>query len=101
MPSYSRDRIPASDDEIATAFSKLGYGISADPECGDDLSYGPAAEIDEFRTARRAWHNPGKVITHTPDALEIIGAQTRKGQRRRDVVLIRFGEYCAIYGMDK
>ena len=98
--TIARHLITATNDQIESAFSALGYGISADPEYGDDLSYGPAREMDEFRRDRLAWNCPGHIVTDTADALEIQGAQARKGQRRRDVVMIRFGEFVAILGLD-
>jgi hypothetical protein len=101
MTSIARELISASNLEIEAAFEKLGYSVSADPEYGLDISFGPASEIDEFRKNHSGWSDPGHLVTNTPDALEIIGARASRGQRKREVVLIRFGQYCAIYGMDQ
>jgi len=73
ITSAPRALITASNDEIEAAFQALGYGVSADPEYGEDVCYGPASEMEDFRAARQNWLNPGRV---------------------------KFGAYCAIYGMD-
>ena len=86
MTDVPRTQIQASDEEIETAFSNLGYSLTV-----EDLSFGAADEISAFRTIRKQWAKLGRVSTD---------AAATAGQRKRDVVIIRFGKYCAIYGMD-
>lgn len=101
MNDIDRENIQATNEEIEAAFEEhAGIALSADPEYGCDVSFGPASEMDAFRHDRMQWRNPGQLETDTEEVLYIRDAQALKGQRRRDVVLIRFGEYCAIYGMD-
>lgn len=91
-----REDLPQSDEEIEAAFEEMGYGI-----CVTDLCFAPASEIAAFTTARAQWSDPGLLVEATPDLLHVEKAQAYRGQPRRDVVMIRFGEHCAIYGCDR
>ena len=95
MTSISRDALPQTDDEIEAAFDDLGYGVTVN--C---VSYFTADMIADLRAARKSWTQPGSVEEDTDDLLLIRDAQAVKGQRRRDVVAVRFGDYCAVYGSD-
>lgn len=97
MTDIARELLSESDEEIEETFNSLylvGLAI-------DDLCFGPAAEIDDFRSGRRQWANPGRVVRDDDRVFAVEGAQAVRGQARRTVILIRFGEYCAIYGMDQ
>jgi hypothetical protein len=96
MTHIAREKISATDDEIEAAFDDLGYGLTV-----DDLSFGPADEIENFRRDRREWSDPGRVVEDEPERLVIERAQAVRGQPRRDIALIRFGDYVAIMGMDR
>ena len=91
----AREQLVETDEQIEAAFDELGYGC-----CADGLGYGLADEIEKFRQARKAWADAGRIETDTPDVLVIEKCHATRGQPRRDVVLIRFGEFCAIYGLD-
>ena len=95
MTDIAREKLTQSDDEIEAAFEELGYGLTI-----NNLCFGPCDEIDDIRAARKEWANPGRVTTDEADVLVIEGAQATRGQRRRDVAVIRFGHYCAIMGAD-
>lgn len=90
-----REQITATDEEIEAAFDRLGYAVTA-----DTLAYGLADEIEKFRQARKTWSDPGRIEEDTPDVLVVEKCQAVRRQPRRDVVLVRFGDYCAIYGLD-
>lgn len=96
MTSRSREDLPQTDEEIESAFDALGYGLTV-----DDLSFGDADEIEAFRQNHTRWNKPGRVTKNTADVLVIEAAQAVKGQRPRDVALVRFGEFCAIMGCDQ
>jgi hypothetical protein len=96
MTHISREALPQTDAEIEAAFDALGYGL-----CVSDLSYFPSDEMDAIRAARRDWSDPGRIETDDPNHLVITRAQATRGQTRRDVVVVRFGAYCAVYGADK
>lgn len=91
----AREKIDATDEQIEAAFDELGYGC-----CADGLVYGLADEIEKFRQARKEWSDPGRIETDTTDVLVVEKCQATRGQPRRDVAMIRFGEFCAIYGLD-
>ena len=99
MSSIERTAIQATDEAIEAAFSAHGYGICADAD-ERDLSYAPAEELARFKAARNGWAERGTVLTNTVDAFVVERVQPFKGARRRDVVVIRFGDFVAIYGMD-
>jgi hypothetical protein len=44
---------------------------------------------------------PGRIIKDTDDCFIVEDARAMKGQQKRTVCLIRFGEYVAISGMDR
>jgi len=90
----AREQLAETDEQIEAAFDALGYCCSA-----DSLAYGLADELNNFRVARKSWTDPGRVETDEPSCIVIERCQAVRGQTRRDVVLIRFGEFCAIYGM--
>jgi hypothetical protein len=91
----AREQLTETDEEIEAAFDELGYGL-----CVENLAFGMADEIEKFRQARKNYSDPGRIEDDTPDLLVIEKCQATRGQARRDVALIRFGEFCAIYGMD-
>ena len=97
MVSIARDMISATDEEIEEAFSEVAQiGLTV-----DNLCFGDLAEIDAFRSARSGWSSPGNIETDDETGFHVSRAAARKGQSRRDIVLIPFGEFCAIYGVDR
>lgn len=96
MTDLPRTALPQTDEEIEAAFEALGLYLSI-----EDLCFGPASEIDAFRAARAGWATPGKVEKSECDVFHVSGAQARRGQTRRDVAVVRFGDCCAIYGADR
>ncbi len=84
-----------TDEQIEEAFDVLGFGLSV-----EDLAFGRADEIESFRKDRHNWQVAGKIEKNSDDVFWVSGAQAVKGQRRRDVVIIRLGKHCAIYGLD-
>ncbi len=97
MTDISRDKIDLPDEEIEDMFLNFaGIGLTV-----EDLSFGPASEIDAFRVARRGWNKPGRVEWDDDDGLMVEDAAAMRGQSRRTVVLLRVGDYCAILGMDR
>ncbi len=96
MASVDRTQVPASDDEIEAAFSAYGYGLTV-----EELSFGPVEEMDHFKAARAKWAEPGQIFESTDTAFIVERVQPFKGSRRRDVVVLRFGDFVAIDGMDQ
>ena len=78
-------------EEIADA---LGL---AEIELGDlsGLTY-TRDSLDDFRTARRNWREPGEVVADTDSILDIRRAQPRRGDPRRDVAVIDLGDFRAV-----
>lgn len=96
MTEVSRDLIPLTDDEIEARFEEYGYGL-----CVSNLSFAPAEEIDHFRAARVGWALPGEIEYDEPGLFVVSDARATKGQAKRDIAIIVFGEVAAIYGADK
>ena len=97
MTDIARELLPQSDEEIEEAFNSLHLvGLAI-----DDLCFGPATEIDDFRRGRKEWAKPGRVVRDDGRVFAVEEAQAMRGQARRTVILIRFGDYCGIYGMDR
>ena len=92
----AREQLIETDEQIEAAFDKLGYCFVA-----EDGPYFPADEMNRIREARKNWSDRGRIETDTPDVLVIERCQATSGQRRRDLVAVRFGEFCAIYGADE
>ena len=91
MTVIERQKIAASDEQIEGAFEAAGIMTTA-----ADLLYMPASEMDAVRAARKNWAEAGTVTVDTADTLIIEGAQSAKGQPRRDITMIKLGDFCAI-----
>jgi hypothetical protein len=50
------------------------------------------------RTASMGWAQPGEIEEDTGDVLFLRDAQPIKGDSRRKVIVVRFGDFCAVYG---
>lgn len=93
----TREMVKATDAEIAEAFgedAETYYLIE------DDLAFGLAAEVVDLGK-RQGWSDPGRLVRATADEFLAYGVQFAKGQQRRTVHAVRFGEHCAILGYDK
>jgi hypothetical protein len=99
MNTEFRNQIDLDDDALLAKFGEVARIGLGDVE--EDLSFGPASEMLRFKEARRRWSQPGTVIRSDDEVFHVEGAQAFKGQRRRDIVIIRFGDVVAIHGLDK
>ena len=79
-----RDEIKLTDDQIEEAFSKLGHGIIV-----DDIEF-TRATIDDFIESAKDYETHG-AVGREETTLTIERAQARKGDQRRDLVVIDFG----------
>lgn len=98
MIQIDRNLISLTDEQIEQLFEDYARIILA---ADGDVIYGPASEIEVFRSARKSWARPGVVDHDDDEALVISDCAAVKGQPKRDVVLIRIGDYVAIHGMDQ
>jgi hypothetical protein len=89
-----RKEVELSDEEMKAVFEELGYGLTV-----DDLVF-TRETIDDFESGRRMWKEPGAEPEHhtvkTYDAWTVRGAQAKKGDARRDVVVVDFGTVRAV-----
>jgi hypothetical protein len=78
-----RNLIPLTDEEIEAKF---------DDCCTvEDLVF-TRDTLDDFRSARGNYAEPGKVEKDTATVWELSHAQTAKGQPRRSIMVVDFGE---------
>lgn len=98
MTQIDRNLIDLTDDQIEQLFEDVAnIALAAD----EDVVYGPASEIDDFRAHRKGWARPGLVERDDQEAFVVREAAALKGQPKRDIVLIRVGDYVAIHGTDR
>jgi len=91
----ARERIPMSDDDIVSHFSRFGYRVSI----GQIAFTGET--VQDFREARLGkWWKAGKLRLDEPGLLRIEDAQPRPDQRTRDVIVVSFGGARAVMGVE-
>lgn len=96
MAIVDRSLISATDDEIEAAFDAEGFCVSL-----SDLTFATADEFDLIKVARKGWNELGSIRDDEPNVWAVERAQPMKGQPRRDVMIIRFGDFIAIDGAIK
>lgn len=94
MSHLDRSAISKTDEEIEAAFDELGYGLTI-----DNLSF-TTDTLAEWLEARQRWADPGRLVEQSETHFVVERAQAVRGQPRRDVVMIDFGDGRAIYGCD-
>lgn len=65
---------------------------SAIGECIEDWTK-TADSIEDFRAARNNYSESGRIEYDTADLLVVRGAQTGRGQPRRDVIVVDLGSH--------
>lgn len=89
-----RNEIPLTDEQIEAAFAELDACVNMDAAYGIDVLF-TRETLADFEAASDAWHNSKvpryKVTGGGFNALCINAAQVRKGDWRRDLVIIDFG----------
>lgn len=93
MTYVSRDLLPQTDEEIEAAFDDEGFCVSI-----SDLTFATADEFEVIKAARKGWNELGSIRDDEPNLWAVERAQPMKGQPRRDVMIIRFGDFIAIDG---
>ena len=100
MTQIDRKMIQATDEQIEAALEAALPQYPKPLVTIEDVTFGSLNEMDHFRQALASWRRPGTVIRDDADALVIEMASATKGQAQRDIALVRFGDYVAIYGVD-
>lgn len=78
-----RDLIKLTDEQIEAAFN--------DCCTVDDLSF-TRDTLADFRAAREKYAEPGRIEKNTESAWELSKAQVSRGQPRRSIRVVDFGE---------
>jgi Holliday junction resolvase-like predicted endonuclease len=86
-----RNLINLTDDQIETAFDDLGGACNMDTEYGAIDLITTQDTIEQFVEAAKNYNDHG-AIEKTESTLIIRNAQVRKGDVRRDLYVIDFGE---------
>jgi len=91
-----RNEIGLSNEEIEAAFdAAFQVGVCLDPAYGVDVTF-TRDTLDNFAESAAAYASHAGV-NRTATTIEIVGAQVRKGDPRRDVRVIDFGSVRAVY----
>ena len=91
--------IALSPEQIEADFDELGGSVMVFGEEVDGLIY-TADTLDQFEMAAQGWSEYKSLTRELSEsghaALVIIGAQPKKGDTRRDVVIIDYGTVRAV-----
>lgn len=103
MTNCITDRVSLTDEQIDEAFASVGFSIAVG--YGDEDKVAITDEsLDDFVSAREGYANAGaarrlsaRVGGATYPALLVERCQVARGQPRRDLVVIDFGDVRAAY----
>jgi hypothetical protein len=85
-----RNEIFLTDEQIEAAFDDIGYATDI-----DSIAFTREA-LDHFRAARGEWAECGRITDDTDNVFAVAKAQVKKGEPRRNVVVIDFGAVRAV-----
>lgn len=84
-----RNQIELTDDQILSRFRSETDSI-------EDLVF-TAESIDDFRKARLSYADGGSAITDRADELELDGVRVTRGQQKKTLHVVDFGDVRAVY----
>jgi hypothetical protein len=96
MTYVDRTNLSQSDEEIEAAFDAEGFCPMI-----SDLTFATADEFEIIKADRENWNLRGEIRDDEENVWAVENAQPMKGQPRRDVMIIRFGDFIAIDGAVK
>lgn len=94
-----RSQINVTDDEITARFDEI-YGQDEGTTTIAEIAF-VTDTIDEFRTARKGYNEPGELVDDEDGIFQVRRAQPLKGDVRRDFLVIDFGAARGVIGLKR
>lgn len=79
-----------TDDQIEAAFQKIGVNL-----CAEEVTF-TADTLADFESARSQYAEAGHIEDRTDKHLVVRGVQVRKGDKRKDLFVVDFGDRRAV-----